>query len=264
MGHGRHRHRIVQRRTEPVVEALGVARPVEREQIGHDGRHVGPGGADGGDARGVGADLVGDVQAGHQQARPRFEHHHRRLGIAPDVELGRGGDVAGRGAPAHERDAGDEVGQVGREPEGQREVGERPGRHEPAPGPGAHGLDEELDGVAGSGRTRQRREAGSVQPRLAVHLLRVACLGDQRTGRAGVDSHVEVEHLCHHERVARRALDPDVAADGRDPEQLGVATGQHHRHGVVLAGIAVEDDRRTLAHGRQPGTQTPALGWAVL
>ena len=48
------------------------------------------------------------------------------------------------------------------------------------------------------------------------------------------------------QRVARDLVERLVAHDGRDADQfdLGAAPGQHHRDGVVVPGIAVEDDLR--------------------
>ena len=49
--------------------------------------------------------------------------------------------------------------------------------------------------------------------------------------------------------VVGRPFERCVAGDGRDAEQVGVAGGDDDRHRVVVAGIAVEDDRRSWHDG---------------
>ena len=92
--------------------------------------------------------LVGQVEAGLDERTAVVEDDGGGLGVGPDVELGHRGAVADRGAAAHQRDAGDAVGQVGRPAQRQRDVGQRSGRHQPHALPGAGGLDDEGHRVA--------------------------------------------------------------------------------------------------------------------
>ena len=74
--------------------------------------------------------LVGEVEPGHHQRAAVAEHDRGRLRIGPDVELGDGRAVAERAA-AHQRDAGDAAGEVGRGAQGEGDVGQRPDGDEP-------------------------------------------------------------------------------------------------------------------------------------
>ena len=59
----------------------------------------------------------------------------------------------------------------------------------------------------------------------------------------GVDRHVDPEQVAHHERVPGGPLERRIPGDGGDADQVGEAGGGDDRHGVVVARIAVEDDR---------------------
>ena len=64
---------------------------------------------------------------------------------------------------------------------------------------------------------------------------------------AGRDRHVAATgELEHAQRVRRRLVERLVAGDGRDAEQLELGRGEREqeRDRVVVAGVAVEDDRR--------------------
>ena len=50
------------------------------------------------------------------------------------------------------------------------------------------------------------------------------------------------------ERVAGRVHEGGVAGHRRDPDEIGVARRGQDRHDVVVAGIAVEQDRHTGRH----------------
>ena len=63
-----------------------------------------------------------------------------------------------------------------------------------------------------------------------------------------VYGNVRSEEFEHGQRVGRRQSDVDVATDGRDADQIGVGEGQGDGDGVVLPGIAVEQDARSGVH----------------
>ena len=97
------------------------------------------------------------------------------------------------------------------------------------------------------------RKVGPVEPGLAVHLggdaeradeRPVGALRDRDLGAAG-----ELEHA---QRVGGRLRDGLVAGDGRDRAQLELGRGEREqkRDRVVVARVAVEDDRRR--HAAEP------------
>ena len=54
-------------------------------------------------------------------------------------------------------------------------------------------------------------------------------------------------------------LEPHVTVHRRDAEQFGVATGEQNRNGVVVAGVAVEDDFG-FGHGEKWGGRGEEVG----
>ena len=200
---------------------------------------------------------MGDIEAGHQQRAAVVEDDRRRLGVCPDVELADGAAVAER-APAHERDAGDLVGEVGRPPEGQRDVGQRPDGDDPQARLAAARLDEEGDGIVASRPGAGFDEGGAVEAAGTVDVAGGDLLGEQRTRRAGVHGRVDASRsritraLCV-VRVQRR-----VAGHRRDPDELAQVGGDDDGDGVVVTRVAVEDDawlwrrrlRAVVVHGR--------------
>lgn len=79
----------------------------------------------------------------------------------------------------------------------------------------------------------------------AVDFGRNNPLPHERTPAAGVDGHaVDVGDAQHHAGLGGDLLQALVAADGGDARQLDrrVLRSQEDRDGVVVAGIAIEDD----------------------
>ena len=187
-----------------------------------------------------------DVEADHRHVDPAREHALGGLRVGPDVELGRGRAVALADRAAHEHDP--LRARVGMEREQERHVGQRPDGDEREAAPaGAHLTREELDGVLGDRRGRRVGELGAVQAGLAVDVRGDVALAHERPVGAGRDGHVGAAgELEHAERVRRRLLERLVARDGRDPDQLDLGRGEREqdRDRVVVAGVAVEDDRR--------------------
>ena len=103
----------------------------------------------------------------------------------------------------------------------------------------------------GRHRARHGRQLGAVHAALAVDVLGVQHGGQQRPGRARVDGRVDAEQLGHHQRVGGGAGQRGVAVHRGDAEQVGVAGGDDDGHRVVVAGVAVEDDRGA-GHGARP------------
>ena len=114
----------------------------------------------------------------------------------------------------------------------------------------AAGVDDEPDGVGAVERAGRCRQVGAVEAAGAVHHRRRVRRLEQRPRGAGVHRHVDAEQVAHDPGVVGRAVERGVAGDRRDAEQVGVAGGDDDRHRVVVAGIAVEDQRD--GHGAPP------------
>ena len=102
----------------------------------------------------------------------------------------------------------------------------------------------------------------AVEPRVAVERDRDPRLADDRAFRAGGDRHVgPAQQGQHPERVAGRPVEPGVAGDRGDREQPELRPGQRQddRQGVVVTGVAVEDDRDR-GHRRQRIAAPPRGG----
>jgi len=142
---------------------------------------------------------------------------------------------------------------------GQGDIGQWPDRTErDRPGrPRQQRLDDEVDRMLRLQRHAGLGQVGAVQAGFAMHVLG----GDQgpqdRPGAAGIDRHVRAAGqgadlagvaLCQRQR--------HVAGDRGDADELQLFAGgkrQQDRQGVVLAGIAVEDDGTSHAAMVPPG-----------
>ena len=105
-------------------------------------------------------------------------------------------------------------------------------------------VDDEADGVGAVERAGRVREVGAVEAAGAVdHRRRVRRL-DQRPRRRRECTGTSTPSSSRMTQgVVGGAVERGVAGDGRDAEQLGVPGGDDDGDGVVVAGIAVEDDR---------------------
>ena len=122
------------------------------------------------------------------------------------------------------------------------------------PGLRATRLDDEshsVVGVDGAGRFGQRR---AVEPARPVYVTGGNRFGDERSCRPGVDGNVDAEQFAHDERVVRGAVERSVAGDGRDPGEVAGVGGDDDGDGVVVAGVAIEDDARPFDLGRNAQT----------
>ena len=72
----------------------------------------------------------------------------------------------------------------------------------------------------------------------------------QRLGGTAHHRRVDVQERCDHERISRRRGQGRVAADRGDADYLGVPVRQDQRDGIVVAGIAIDDESR---HGSSSG-----------
>ena len=248
-----HRARIVNGAT---VHAVVTAHVRVGEELHEVAEHVGELAGEGLhaiDARLRRAELMREMQPSHHQWSAVVEHDVGGLRVDPDVEFGGRGAVAEQPA-THQRDSGDAMRDVGCEPQGESDVGERSGGHQPHTFVGAHRVDDVTHGVFAVHHTRGRGQIGAVESALTVHVRGVLRRGHERPNGALVNRNVEPEKILHHERVVRGGLDGCVARHGRDAEQVRVARRHHDGQRVVVAGIAVEDDRRLVAHREFPSS----------
>ena len=130
MGERQHGARIVHRGAAQVLVARHVGVREEHEQVGEQRGQVGADRSHGLDPLGGGLQLERQVEARHRQRSAVAEDDVGGFRVGPDVELRRRGPVAEPTA-AHERDAGDATGEIGRRPQGERDVRERSDRYEP-------------------------------------------------------------------------------------------------------------------------------------
>ncbi len=253
---------VVDRRPVPAV-ALAVEPGVEPEQVGEHARHGRPERVELGDL-GVAEDrLVGHVEADHRDREAAAEHDARGLRVHPDVELGGGRPVALAHGAAHEADVLDPGGQRGRRQEELGDVRQRPGRDQ------GHGLrrrlerrPQERERALGPHLGPRLRKVGAVEAALPVDVVGDLERPHERRRRAGRDGHVRaVEQREHPERVARRLAQPDVAADGRDPQDLELRAGERERdrERVVVSRVAVEQDRDARGYGRLPNASISSV-----
>ena len=158
----------------------------------------------------------------------------RRLGIGPDVELGRRRHVPLGDRAAHEHDPLDVLRPVGFEV--QRDVRERADRHEH--GARANPAGDEVDRRSVDGLRGRLRQSGAVEAAVAVHVRRDLELAQQRLVCAARDRDVGAAHeLEHAEGVLGRLVERLVPVDGRDAEQLdlGAREREEERDRVVVA-----------------------------
>ena len=199
----------------------------------------------------------------HRHVEPATEDERGSFGVGPDVELGRGSHIAFRDRPAHQDDAGDPAGRLGTLLQQPPHVRERADRDE------RNGLRrlreepcEEVDRTFLDRLDLRLRQLRPVEPALPMHLERHPSVAHERARRARGHRHVgparELEHL---ERVSGRLVERLVPGDRRDGEELDLRAGERkeHRDGVVVAGIAVENDRNR-AHAARAVSTSAAVG----
>ena len=109
---------------------------------------------------------------------------------------------------------------------------------------------DQLDRALGDRPDGSLRQVGAVEPGRPVDVI--GDLGSAaraaRAAPAATGTSVRPEEGQDPERVAGRVLQAGVAGDGRDAQhaQLGAGEREEDRQGVVVAGVAVEDDRERI------------------
>ncbi len=171
------------------------------------------------------------------------EHDRRRLRVGPDVELGRRRPVAERAAAHRARCR--RSGRRCRVPSAARarcwSVG-RPARARSLRSSRQVSTMNRTASVPSSGVVGAGRSAPSspLSPCTNAPNLGSAI---ERPVASRVDGHVDAEQVAHHQRVVGRPFQRRVAGDRRDADQVGVAGRGDDGDGVVVARVAVEQDR---------------------
>jgi len=171
-------------------------------------------------------ELVGHVEGRQDERDSRGQDDRGGLGVSPEVELGTRRDVAEGDSSSHDRDPGDPVGQRGIGPQGEGDVRQRTGSHQPAVCDPARGVDDGFYGGDGGGLDAQGGEGGTVESGLAVEDRRERGSGDQRPGRSRMYGCPQVEELGGDERIVGRAIKGSVAGHGGDGEEVGMPGGE--------------------------------------
>ena len=119
-------------------------------------------------------------------------------------------------------------------------------------GAGAQSIDQEVHAVLRRGWAARLRQVSAVDSALAVDEFGARRLPHHGPRAAGMDGHFgPAGQVPDTPRVALRPVEGHVAGDGGDPQQverIGRRHGQEKGHGIVLAGVAI-DDQRTRGHG---------------
>ncbi len=131
-------------------------------------------------------------------------------------------------------------------------------------GPGAASSVARRKASAPSGRTSERG-SGRSAPSSPLSPCTSSAISSGRTQRrrgAGRHGHVRpVEQREHAQRVAGRLAQADVAGHGRDAQhlELGARERERDRERVVVARVAVEQDRDARGYGRLPNASTSSV-----
>src|SRR2546425_8378221 len=235
---------VYRRRVEACIAPVRLAK--ELHQLHGD---AGSGRARRGDAfehGGGGQRLVCQIQADHRQRPARREHNRGGLGVNGDIEFGRWRRIASGVGAAHENYFLDFLDDPRFFSYRHGNVRQRPGRHQGDVAAGTHQqLDDQVDGmtpVEGHGRLAER---GAVEPGLAVNIrsrLQRPGQGPIATGR-----YRDIPYAgdaTDPAGIEAGFVDGLVPSHGRDRDELDlrVAVSEQNRHGVIVAGIAIQND----------------------
>ncbi len=221
------------------AEDVAVGRLEEPQQAEHRGGERRAECLDPGLHLGRRADLVRQVERDDRQRDAAGDDRGGGLGIDEGVELGGGRDVAEGDRAAHP----DDLARLAALCQRRRDVGQRAGRDQDRLGRQLVG--DQSQRAARVGADDGVGQLGAVDARHAVDVGRDHQLARQRAVGAGGHRHVGAAGQRQHAaRVLGRARERLVAGHRRDRHQVDrrVAEREQHRDGVVVAGVAVEDD----------------------
>jgi hypothetical protein len=120
-------------------------------------------------------------------------------------------------------------------------------------------LDDEVDGMSLVDLESGFRENHRTEPTVAVNVGRIPSLTRQRLGGALGNGHrIEAEVLAQLQSVPRGVLQSDVAAHGRDADELDgrVTMRQQQRERIIQSRVAV--DEHLVGHGMSVAAQLQA------
>jgi hypothetical protein len=75
-----------------------------------------------------------------------------------------------------------------------------------------------------------------------VHFSGAGVRHSQRSGATACQRHLDATQLEHGQRVARGVLEVVVAMHGRDTDEIEMPRRKQQRHGIVVTGVAVNQD----------------------
>ena len=189
------------------------------------------------------------IKPHHPERHAAAQHDVGRLRIAEDIELRHLADIADPGGAAHDADARQPLAQLRLHRKRQPEIGQRPGRHQhqrPAMRP--RGAQDQLDGMHVLGRPVRLRQFSTINAALAMDRPAMDRRRHHRHRRAGRHRNIERHQPAQAQRVARGQLQRLIAIDRGDCPQVEMLGGIDHRDGIVVARIAIEQDRRGHRH----------------
>ena len=230
----------------------------ELQPVGHRYRHLVAHGPDALEVLGADQGLFGDVQPRHDDGDAGAEHQPGGLRVHQDIELGGGGPVAHLDAAPHQGYLGDLGLQVRVGQQQLGHVGQGAGGDQ---GDGllavSDGLGHQFHGGKGAQLGLGLRQGGAVQAGLAVDHRGDDGLGDDGPGVPLGNRDVQPDEGHDALGVVGGLFDDLVAAHRGDSQYLQAGAGlcQYPGDGVVVAGVAVQDDGDGSCHGIVPPSE---------
>ena len=141
----------------------------------------------------------------------------------------------------------EEAGKLGLAHDGERDIGQRPGRDEDqAPGMRAGGADDGVDGMRALRALRRLRQHRIAESGLAMNGSRVGGEVGKRGRRPGPHGNIaSFRKRQYRAGVARGRLEADVADDRGHAEEarMRLGAGVEKRERVVDSGVDVDDEK---------------------
>lgn len=190
---------------------------------------------------------MGQVESHHGDRPCLVEYDVRRFGVNFDVEFGHGAPIAHMVTATHEHDFLDAFDDARLHAYGHGDVGQRSGRHE---GDGSRlvvhdGVDDPVDRMPWFQRAGRFGQFDAVKTGLAVDGGGDFLLAYDGPIAAGMYRDISGMRLLQHgARIVGDLVEALVAANRGDADQIDVriADSQQNGDGIVVAGIAVQND----------------------
>ncbi len=189
--------------------------------------------------------LVCQIEADHRQRPARRENDRGGLRVDVNIKFSGGCRIASGVGAAHENYFFDFLDDPRVFTNGHGDVRQGPRGHQCDVATGLHQeLDDHIDGVPRVERHGRLAERRAVEPRLAVNIPSRLELAGQRPVAAGRDGDVlDPGDGSDAAGVKAGLVEGLVPRYGRDGDELDlrVAMSEQDRHGVIVAGIAIQD-----------------------